>query len=181
MTAGGNGRDAGFERLRRVLRGDGTLPIGEAMHPLTLAAVAVLVINDWVLKPRYGPSVITGKLSDVAGLVFAPVVLSAALGLALFIVAKLGAPVHPRLTERRLVACIVATGAGFAAVKLSATAASWFVALVSALGRPAEVSLDRTDLLCLPALAIALWIGRDEIKRSITSSANPTAVPPDGP
>src|SRR5688500_19108851 len=34
--------------------------------PLLIAAVAVLVVNDWVLKPAFH-NALTGKLSDVAG------------------------------------------------------------------------------------------------------------------
>jgi hypothetical protein len=46
------------ERLRRALRGvdraeSPALPVGEALHPVALAAVLVLVVNDWVLKPRW--------------------------------------------------------------------------------------------------------------------------------
>ena len=51
------------------------LPIGEALHPVALIAVVVLVVNDWVLKPSSVPAWLTGKLSDVSGLVFAPLVL----------------------------------------------------------------------------------------------------------
>jgi hypothetical protein len=158
------------ERLRRALRGRDraeapALPVGEAMHPVTLAAVALLVVNDWLLKPRLGPSLITGKLSDIGGLVFAPVVLSSAIGLVLHGLAKLGVRVDPSLSRRRLIACIVATGAAFAAVKLSPAAATYLADALSLMGRRAEIYLDRTDLLCLPALAIALWIGRDELRR----------------
>ena len=134
------------------------------MHPVTLLAVAVLVVNDWVLKPRFHGA-ITGKLSDLAGLAFAPVVLSAAIGLLLTVAVKLGARIDPSLSHRRLLACIAATGAGFAAVKLSAPVAELVVDALSRLGRPASIYLDRTDLLCLPALAIAWWIGRDELRR----------------
>jgi len=141
------------------------LPLGEALHPVTLAAVVVLVVNDWVLKPRLGPSAVTGKLSDLAGLVFAPVVLSAALGLALHLAARLGARVDPSLSRRRLMLCTLATGAVFAAVKLDPRAAELLARLLSHVGRHAEIMLDRTDLLCLPALAIAVWIGRDELRR----------------
>ncbi|MBC7976472.1 MAG: hypothetical protein H7138_15985, partial [Myxococcales bacterium] len=38
-------------------------------------------------------------------------------------------------------------------------------ALIAQLGRPASIYLDRSDLLTLPALAVALWIGRDELRR----------------
>jgi hypothetical protein len=126
--------------------------------------VALLVLNDWVLKPRFGGAV-TGKLSDLAGLAFAPVVLSAALGLALHAAARLGARLDPSLSRRRLLGCIAATGAGFVAVKLSPGAAEAVAAAVSALGRPATIVPDPTDLLCLPALALAYWIGRDELRR----------------
>jgi hypothetical protein len=143
------------ERVRTALRGKPpTLPIGEALHPVTLLAILLLVVNDWILKEHFGPSAITGKLSDIGGLIFAPVVLSAAIGLVL----------RKKLTKRRLYLCIAATGIGFASVKLSATAAGWMVAALSH-WRPASVYLDRTDLLCLPALLVALWIGNDELRR----------------
>ncbi len=163
-----------FERLRRTLRGADharapALPVGEALHPATLAAVALLVVNDWVLKPRVGvgsgASLVTGKLSDVAGLAFAPVVLSAAIGLLLHAAARLGARLDPSLSGRRLVLCVAATGAGFAAVKLSPALAAHVAGWLSHLGRPARFYDDWTDLLTLPALAAARWIGRDELRR----------------
>jgi hypothetical protein len=159
------------ERLRRALRGVESgrpaLPVGEAMHPVTLLAVALLVVNDWVLKRHWRTGFlhdIAGKLSDIAGLAFAPVVLTAAIGLVLALAARLGARVDPYLTHRRLVLSIIATGAGFAAVKLSPEAAAFTVRALSYI-RPASIYLDRTDLFCLPALAIAYWIGHDELRR----------------
>jgi hypothetical protein len=148
-----------YERLRRALRAGG-LPIGEAMHPVALLALAVMIINDWVLKPRLGPSALTGKLSDIGGLIAAPVLLTALIGLVL----RVARAADPYLTQRRLVLAIAATGAVFAAIKLSERAAGWFVAAISVV-RPAEVYLDPTDLLCLPVLAISYWIGRDELRR----------------
>jgi hypothetical protein len=163
-----NGSGPGYyERLRLRLRGgDGVnvLPIGEALHPVALGAMVLLVLNDWVLKARLGPSVVTGKLSDLAGLAAAPVVLTALVGLVLLVAKKLGARVEPKLSHRRLVLAIAATGAVFAAIKLSARAAGWFIDLLSVV-RPATVHLDRTDLACLPMLAVAYWIGRDELRR----------------
>jgi hypothetical protein len=138
------------------------------MHPVTLLAVVVLVVNDWVLKPAFHGGLggaVTGKLSDIAGLVFAPVVLSAAIGLVLALAARLGARVDPYLTRRRLVLCIAATGLGFAAVKISPAAADAVARTLSHLGRRASIALDRTDLLALPALLVAYWIGRDELRR----------------
>ena len=122
MSAADNGSGPGYyERLRRTLRGgDGArvLPIGEALHPVTLLTMAVLVVNDWVLKARFGPSFVTGKLSDLAGLAAAPVVLTALIGLVLLVANKLGVKVDPHLTQRRLVLAIAATGIVFAAIKL---------------------------------------------------------------
>ncbi|MGE5186811.1 MAG: hypothetical protein ACM31C_32380 [Acidobacteriota bacterium] len=144
-----------MERLRRALRG-GDLPVGEAMHPVALVAVIVLVVNDWVLKPRFHDW-LTGKLSDVAGLVFAPVVLSALIGLV----------TRRHLTHRRLVACCLATALGFTLVKLVAPVREL---AARALGHGAEFYPDWTDLLCLPAVLVAYWIGRDELRRlSITT------------
>jgi hypothetical protein len=143
------------ERLRRALRGE-DLPIGEALHPVALLAVVVLVVNDWVLKPRFHGA-ITGKLSDVAGLVFAPVLLSAVIGLALHVLRRGG-----HLTHRRLVLCCLATAAGFAAVKLCAPVRELVAGL---LGHHAEFYPDLTDLMTLPAVLVSYWIGRDELRR----------------
>ncbi|MBA3457883.1 MAG: hypothetical protein H0T42_32675 [Deltaproteobacteria bacterium] len=168
MSAADNGSGPGYyERLRRALRGGAgadVLPIGEALHPATLLAIGVLVVNDWVLKARFGPSFVTGKLSDLAGLAAAPVVLTALIGLVLLAANKLGARVRPALTRRRLALAIAATGLVFAAIKLSGRAAGWFTDALGVI-RPATVHLDRTDLACLPMLAVAYWIGRDELRR----------------
>lgn len=161
-----------MERLRRALRGVDraeipAFPVGEAMHPVALLCVLLLLLNDWVLKRMFptGPMhLVVGKLSDITGLVFAPVVLTAAIGLGLALAAKLGAKVDPSLTRRRLVLSIIATGAVFAAIKLIPEVTDLFVRASSIL-RPASVTMDRTDLLTLPALLIAYWIGRDELRR----------------
>jgi len=119
------------------------------------AAVAVLVVNDWVLKPRFHDW-LTGKLSDVAGLLFAPVVLSAMIGLVLRALGQRG-----YLTQRRLVACCIATAAGFAGAKLVAPVRETLAALI---GHHAEFYADWTDLFTLPAVLVAYWIGRVELR-----------------
>jgi hypothetical protein len=154
------------ERLRRALRGSDRgkapgLPVGEALHPATLAAVAVLVINDWLLKPWFRGSVVTGKLSDLAGIVFAPVVLSAVIGLGLAGLRRLGVRTDPTLTLRRIVACCAATALGFAVVKLWPAAGS---ALAHVIGHGASFYPDWTDVLCTPAVLVAYAIGRDELR-----------------
>jgi hypothetical protein len=131
------------------------------MHPLTLVSVILLIANDWILK-RHFAGAVTGKLSDIAGLVFAPVVLSSVIGLALALATRLGARVDPSLSRRRLLLCIMATGLVFAAVKLSPDAAQ---ALADLLPHGSHIAVDRTDLFTLPALALAYYIGRDELRR----------------
>lgn len=119
--------------------------------------VLVLVVNDWVLKPRWH-SWVTGKLSDVAGLAFAPVLLTAVIGLALYVVRRRAA----YLTHGRLVAACAATAIGFALVKTVEPVRAFAASL---LGHGAEFYPDWTDLLCLPAVLVAYAIGRDELAR----------------
>jgi hypothetical protein len=106
VPAEGNGaRPSIFERLRRALRGidhagDPALPLGEALHPITLAAVVVLAVNDRVLEPRRGPGLAPASSATSPGLLFAPVVLSAAIGLALHLAPRLGLRVGLRCRPR---------------------------------------------------------------------------------
>lgn len=122
-------------------------PHAPLLHPIALASIVLLILNDHILK-LHVPSAVTGKLSDVAGLVFFPLLVSALLG------------------KRGLGLCVVATGLGFAAIKVwePATVAcehvlgalQWPLTLNLA---PVEIVRDPTDLLALPALALAWWIG----------------------
>jgi hypothetical protein len=146
------------ERLRRALRGEdrAALPIGEALHPVALAAVVLLLVNDWWLKGRFRGSFVTGKLSDIAGLIFAPVLLSAMIGLLLKLVRR-----DPTLTQRRLVLCCASTAVGFALVKLVPPIGDVVARMI---GHGASFYPDWTDVLCTPCVLIAYWIGRDEIR-----------------
>ena len=77
------------------------------LHPVALAALIALVVNDHVGKPCY-PGWVTGKLSDAAGLIVFPLLACA--------VAR---PVVPRVRPARvLAAAIAATMLGFLAIKL---------------------------------------------------------------
>jgi hypothetical protein len=104
------------------------------LHPLPLAAAAVLLVNDHLLKPAAWPSAaVAGKLSDLAGLFLFPVLATA-------------------LTHRRLAsAWVLATGVAFTALKLS-----------PGFNRAVELvwggnALDPSDLVALPALALS-WL-----------------------
>ncbi|HET6705697.1 hypothetical protein [Amycolatopsis sp.] len=115
-------------------------------HPLTVGATAVLLLNDHVLKQAW-PGFVTGKLSDVAGLVVAPPVLGLLLGLVL--PARAGAA-----------AAVLVTGAGFAVVKLTAAGAGVASAAWSVVNGPSVILADPTDLIALPALGVSWWAWR---------------------
>lgn len=132
---------------------------GGLLHVVPLAAIAILVLNDHVLKSVI-PGVLTGKVSDVAGLCFFPLFLQ---GVAELVSESLW---QPRLRRRVLVVCAVATGAVFAAVKTTGAAALAYRYGLGALhglsaGRVVPVLLvqDVSDLVALPFLLVAVWCG----------------------
>lgn len=140
---------------------------GEGMaHPGAVLAVVVLLANDHWGKAAF-PGLVTGKLSDFAGLAFFPLFLQGVLEVA-------GAPVSRRV----LAGTCVATAAVFAAVKASAAAglawawtlgtlqwpflAAWSAAQGSGLPpwSPVRHAVDPTDLVALPAVLLAWVWGR---------------------
>lgn len=154
-------------RAWRWLAGpDGTrpgLPIAELLAPLPLAAVAVLVANDWWWKPAGAlPPWLTGKVSDVAGVFVLPLVLTAVTALVLRAAARLGAPVDWTLRRRRLAIAIAVTAALLAATKLSPAIADQIAAL---LGARARIVADPGDLVALPVLAGTWLHGRRTLAR----------------
>ena len=124
------------------------------------AALIALVFNDHVWK-GVGPGWLTGKLSDVAGLVVLPVALAALANLVL------GPRVAGRRGRRRVAAASIAVvGIGFASVKSSPELADVYSSSLTGLhellrgngSRLLLVRADRTDLMALPALAVAWWV-----------------------
>lgn len=135
-------------------------------HPVVFVAVAVLALNDHWAKAQW-PGLITGKLSDCAGLVFFPLFLQA--GWELF--SSLRHPVVPSLQVARI--AIIATALVFAAVKLlepASLAYEWGVGLlrwpIEGVLRPVSLARDPTDLIALPALLVPWQLAK---RRSATS------------
>ena len=139
-------------------RGDGLL------HPVPLLAIAVLVLNDHWLKQSVG-SWWTGKLSDVVGMVFFPLMLQALIEVAD------RRPFQPR--RRVLIGCALATGFVFSAInvwepaaELYRTGLGWiqwpFRAVLA--GGPVPLArvqhtLDPTDLIAAPFVLVAIAVG----------------------
>jgi hypothetical protein len=136
-------------------------------HPATSAAVIVMAVNDHLLKAAYG-TWWTGKVSDVAGLVLAPALLAVAVTLC-----------APRIRMRALVpTAIAAVGIGFVVVKSTTVGAAGASAAWTAVAGPSVVLRDPTDLLALPALAVAWDIARRTLKRQATAAAPVETTPP---
>lgn len=135
-----------------------------------LVAVVGLVVNDHFAKQAF-PGAVTWKLSDVFGLFFFPLLLHA-----MWEVARhgLGAPIARRSDVSLAIAC-AATGLVFSVAKTSAWGAElvgWGMGVCQyavlapvrllrgvAAGSPhaAVIAVDPTDLLALPAVAVAGW------------------------
>lgn len=138
-------------------------------HPLPMGAVLVLALNDHLLKGAgVLPGWLTGKLSDLAGLFFFPLLL-AALARGASRLARRPAPLEPtRLTA----AAAGLTAAVFAAIKLSPAMNAW----ASSLAGP--MRLDPTDLAALPMAGLSvLWARRRAARHFSGAGARARRVP----
>jgi hypothetical protein len=156
------------------------------LHPVTLAALACLMVNDHVLK-RACPGVLTGKLSDAAGMVLFPLVVHAMVELGC---AGAGRAIGRSASRAVLVALVLLTAGAFTCVELTETgdamyrvglgSLQWpFRALLSLstgdglpMLRPVSATPDPTDVLTVPFGLVALAIDR----RGRTSSRHATAT-----
>ena len=125
--------------------GDLSTSLRALAHPGSVLALVVLVLNDHVLKQAW-PGWVTGKLSDVAGLVVAPVLLATVLAVV--------------RTPGAMPLALAATGAGFVFCKTSSFGAEVTSSVWSLFGTPTMIRADVTDLLALPALYAAWRIHR---------------------
>src|SRR5690606_36083476 len=131
----------------------------------------LLALNDRVWKQAYG-TWWTGKLSDVAGLLFFPWLLLAVGEIGLWLFRR-----DWRASPRALAVCIGLTAAGFSAINVSYEIGAAYVQLVGELwaalrkvlpialwlGKPRH-TVDPTDLLTLPALLVPWWLGARRLR-----------------
>jgi hypothetical protein len=148
-------------------------PRAAILHPVAIGALALLLVNDHVLKSAW-PGWWTGKLSDVAALIVGTVTF-AALG-------QLAVGDRRRTTSRiagpwsvELVVAIV-VGLWFAAVKTLPVANEAYAVIMGVAGWPfgalgdliaarpsgpvglAPTRLDHGDLIALPAVVVGWWL-----------------------
>lgn len=150
------------------------------LHPVALAGLALLVLNDHVLKGA-APAWLTGKLSDVAGLVLLPF-----LALALLDVVRRRQPPGVRAAA----VAAAATALAFSAVKLveplrsaAAVAGGWLRAPLDALtslatgtrttvGGPVVIVADPTDVVAVLACAAVVLVVRRTTRLAQQSAAS---------
>jgi hypothetical protein len=141
--------------------------LAEALiHPVALAALGLLVLNDHLLKSAY-PGFLSGKLSDAAGLVVFPLFLHA--------LAEIGCRVvrapFEHLSRATVLASAAATALAFGAVKSVEPATELYrvglgtlqclpraLAGGEALNCRAHVVRDATDLWTLPFVLVSVWL-----------------------
>lgn len=144
-------------------------PADVLLHPVTLAALVVLVVNDHFLKYRFS-GFITGKLSDAAGLVLTPLVLVALAEVVRWCLDRS----RWEASRALLLGAATATAVVFLLVKSSSLGASVYSELLSSIaGRTIIVRADWTDLLVLPFGLFAVGLSRRAHIRSGTPSAEP--------
>lgn len=128
------------------------------LRPVAVVAVLVLIVNDHLLKHRW-PGLLSGKLSDIAGLVFLPILI-----ISVCEVARATARRTWPMGQRGIVAVTVTVAIGFAATKLSPAVGAAYGDVLGWLRWPLAghwsqvgISRDPTDVLCTPAVIVA-WI-----------------------
>ena len=155
-------------QARRAATTIGTdVPGALLLHPVVFASIACFLVNDHVLKAAH-PGWVTGKLSDVAGLIFFPVLIAA--------IAELVSPTARRHAGAILILAVALTGLTYVAMLLvpgGGDGYRWFIGIlqwpfrtVAAIAAgapvptiaPVRFAADPTDLITLPALLVPLWL-----------------------
>ena len=146
---------------------------------VSITSLILLIVNDRVLKEHVG-GWLTGKLSDLAGLVFVVLLLLSLLE----ILRRLRRRRTWRLTRHLVMALVVTIAVGFVLVKTVAPVTTAYLDAMRALEWPAlqvdraitgstawlppiHVVHDPTDLIVLPVVLVPLRMG---LRRTVPSS-----------
>lgn len=136
------------------------VPARALLHPAWIGSLVVLALNDHLWKGGdLLPAALTGKLSDVAGLIVAPVVLAVLL----------------QTRGRRAWTWVhLAIGLVFAAIQLVPAASHGWSALMGGLGIGWHTTMDATDLFALPALLVSHRAFLPVMQTQARTSARPS-------
>lgn len=146
---------------------DPVLPLTLLVRPLPLLALIVLGLNDhWWKGSGIVPGVLTGKISDVAGLLYFPLLLVTLFnGLGWVSARLLKRPLRwASPSVRQVTVACLATGVFFAGVQTVPGVKEFYSRTTAWLtfwsDAPfAKVTMDPTDLVALPVLLLAWWVG----------------------
>lgn len=171
MLSGWSSMDGMTQEQRDVARH--RVPGDLLLHPVALVAIGVVIVNDRLLKTSV-PGVLTGKLSDIAGLVYFPLFVVAVLEGVRWLVRRNSW----ELDWRWVVGVAAAVGVVMVLIKTWGPAGDLYRPAVGALLWPFRVpasvvsghgvpTVDRvtlyqdpTDLVALVVLPVPVWVAR---------------------
>lgn len=148
------------------------------VRPVAVVSLLTLIVNDHVFK-QLRPGLLSGKLSDVAGLVLLPLLI-----ISIYELARAAVRRPWRVGERTIVAIAATVAIGFTATKVSTVVAATYGDILGWLRWPLNghwsqvaISRDPTDLLCTPG-AIVAWIESRRLRevRGTSNSVSEFAV-----
>jgi outer membrane protein assembly factor BamB len=132
-------------------------PSNALLHPLWWAALVLLLFNDHAWKGSgYVSPLVTGKLSDVSGLLMAPALVATLLCVR---------------TWGGWILCHAGVALAFSALKLSTTVAGWFIATGALFGLAYAVAPDATDLFALASVVVSAFVFGRVRNRSLVRTA----------
>lgn len=132
------------------------------LSPIFLASLGLLLLNDFVLKPFF-PGPVSGILSDLAGMVFFPVLLVGLVELLAWLL-----PGRPLARPSWFVWSTALVVAAFLLVKYTTFGHEFYVNSIQPIGGLIEplgmgttgASSDPLDLLALLLVPVPIWLGR---------------------
>ncbi len=167
-----------FEQVGRWLGGveqvdDSGLPVEEFAHPWPLLAMALLGVNDHILKGSgWLPGWMTGKISDFAGLFFFPLFVTAALDTLLYVAFRVSGGRTPRYSLRmwKLYGAVAFTAILFVPLKLSDSWGTLYIQAMHVLDvfdwfGGFQVTKDPTDIIAVLMFPLVILFGRRFVRR----------------
>ncbi len=126
-------------------------------HPATVIALGILLVNDLLFKSLWPDAWVTGKLSDLAWMVFAPPLLA-------FLLSFLTRG-NPCVEKASWISAYIGLPLLYAAFNTFGPVHDWILRGLSiASGRTSISPLDVTDSVVIPfGMTIAVWVWRQRV------------------